>query len=215
MKKTISEEIFFEAQKHAECIIEALDCINEVDAMYQIFGNDKHKDAFKKAPHFFTTVRQAMVYLYHIDISKLFDSDTNVLSFIKFINFLQKEGYVKREAYINYKMHYRRAKADIDAIKSRRNKILAHTDREHAFNIHTFQKEHGFNLKRVNDLLAVMLDICNSVIFYYSNADGPAELYSTIFCDDFVQLFGQESASEKLLRDSGIKKAKTIESEHD
>lgn len=197
MENNIPEKLYIEAQIYAEHIINALDCIGEVQAMHQVFKNGQHEDILKTAPHYFITARQAMVYRYQIEVAKLFDSRRDSLDFSRFMKSINSGNYIPQSLSDRFKERDSESKECLKAIKNRRNKILAHADVAHAKDIVTYQKEQTFELEKVQALLFTMLEVCNTLIITYSKT--PADMYSYANNDDFLRLFGLETSADKTL----------------
>lgn len=189
-----------DARMFAQHIVVALDCLSQVQAMDQIFGQKKHQVDYRKAPHFYRTAYHAMLYRFQMEVIKLFDKDGDSYTFPEFKNILYKNGLLTHQMGDDYEMCHKIAKKDIGAIRTRRNKDLAHPDKEWFNRPEQLYNENPLNFDRIDKLLQVMLLICDKILLQNSEY-GPAQLYSTYNGDDFVKLFGYETRDEKETRE--------------
>lgn len=196
-EKPISE-LLLEAHILADHIVNAMDCIGQVEAMHLIFSMEQHKDFYKKAPHFFLTARNAMVYRFQLEVAKLFDTDSDTIAFPPFKDAIARGKHIGKNFLTRYKTLYKQTKSSINNIQLRRNKMLAHANYNASHDILSFQKELPFDLDQMKELLLTMLEICNKVIQKYTN--GAIELHAYFGNDDFVRLFGYETEAEKVIR---------------
>lgn len=181
----------------AQHIVIALDCLGECKAMNRIFTGE-HKHEYKKAPHFYRTAHQAMIYRFQMEVAKLFDDDNKAKTFDEYKNLLFKNNVLSSSLSAEYKTLKKQADASLCEIKNLRNKILAHSDKEF-FNTHdTFAEQHQYDIDAIEKLLKNMLCICNHVILKFTK-EAPAPLFSVYNNDDFVKLFGYTTEAEREL----------------
>lgn len=194
----ISDNLYKDSIILSERILSALYCIYEADAMSFVFSKPEHQADWKKAPHFYVTTYQALIFRFMIEVCKLFDAAT--LNFNSFKNDLYKLGY-SQSLIDHYNVRKTTASKDIKAIEQRRNKLLAHADNEFIsyksdpfYDTQTFLKEKPFNCDRIIELLNLMLKICNQVIVDYSGDLTNCRLLDNE--DDFKRIFGYETNTE-------------------
>ena len=176
-----------DASIFAQHIIIALDCLEEARAMQSIFWQEKYESQYKIAPHFYSTAYHALLFRCQVEIAKLFDE--NSYRFAQFKNDLCRAKEIELSDCEEYTLREKIADKDLKAIRNRRNKVLAHSDKEYFNNPKELFDNEPVNLETIKPLLLTMLKICNRVIFN-SSEYGPANLYSTYNGDDFVKLFG-------------------------
>ena len=186
MSECVKDALIF-----AQHIIIALDCLEEARAMQSIFSQEKYESQYKIAPHFYSTAYHAMLFQCQMEIAKLFDEGGHgaPYTFDRFKNKLCKSNEIGPSYIENYKLKKRIADKDLQAIKSRRNGYLAHSDEKYFDKPQILFSNEPVNSEAIKSLLLAMLTICNRVIF--NSADyGPVHLYSTYNGDDFVKIFG-------------------------
>lgn len=193
------EKLFDDACIFAQHIVAALDCLGECRAMNQIFTSPQHKDQYPVARHFYRTAYFAMRFRFHMEVAKLFDSDSHSESFPNFKNRAYHAGLIDATDKSKYSELKGNAQKDIDVIEERRNKIYAHSDKCVFNEPDQYLDEHPFDDKTIETLLYTMLFICNKVIIHLTK-DIPARLFSADNNDDFIKLFGYETKSEVALR---------------
>lgn len=194
----ISDKLYKDSIILSERILSALYCIYEADAMSFVFNKPEHKADWKKASHFYITTYQALIFRFMIELCKLFDDRT--LNFNSFKNNLCKTGY-SQSLIDNYNILKKIASKDFEAIKQRRDKLLAHTDNEFIsynsepfYDTQTFLKGKPYNCDTIIELLNLMLKICNQVIVDYSGDRINCRFLADE--DDFKRLFGYETNAE-------------------
>ncbi len=192
------ESVYQDARIFAQHIVIAIDCLDQSRAMVKIFCDPKFSSRYKDASHFFRTAYHAMRFRFEIEIDKLFDTKSK--SFDSFKNHLIQNNMLSNEAAIAYKNAKREAKRDLKQIHTRRNKIQAHSDAKTFNDPDVFSEEHPFCEDNVRKLLICMLNICNRIIFTYTEI-GIAQLYGLGNSDDFVRLFGCETDFDKQNRE--------------
>ena len=113
----------------------------------------------------------------------------NGKNFDHFKNLLCKEKAITDKMRDDYLEARRAAQNDIDAIRNRRNKVLAHSDREHFDNPDIFLENEPVDFEVIDKLLENMLAICQIVIIQ-SKEYAFSHIYISDSEGDFVRLFG-------------------------
>jgi len=189
----MGRDLFADARIFAQHIVIALDCINECKAMNQIFGEEKLTDLYKTAPVFFKTAYQAMRFRYQIETVTLFDNKG--CNFDEFKNSVSKKKLISPQYIEHYRQCRKIAEGELNNLHSRRNKVLAHSDREFFSTPDIFIEENPVDVQKIKALLLSMLKICNAVILHCTE-NGSAQLHSTAFGDDFVKLIGRKTEAD-------------------
>lgn len=191
----MTKEVAFQnAHIFAQHIVIAIDCMDQSCAMDKIFRDPRFSSKYKIAPYFFRTTYHALRFRFEIEVSKLFDQKSK--SFDSFKNGLVHDKLISAKETMAYKDAKQIAHGDLSQIRTRRNKIHAHSDSEVFDNPDIFSDEHPFCWENVRKLLICMLEICNLVIFKYTE-EGIAQTYGIGNSDDFTRLFGCETEFEK------------------
>lgn len=185
---------FQNAHIFAQHIVTAIDCMDQSCAMDKIFRNPRFSSKYKIAPYFFRTTYHALRFRFEIEVSKLFDQKSK--SFDSFKNGLVHDSLISAKETTAYKDAKQIACGDLKQIRTRRNKIHAHSDSGVFDNPDIFSDEHLFCWENVRKLLICMLEICNWVILKYTE-EGTAQIYGIGNSDDFIRLFGCETEFEK------------------
>lgn len=184
-------ELVADAKIFAQHIVVALDCLGEMEAMRNIFTSQEHQEQYKKASHFYFTAYHAMQYRVQMIIANLFDNSGK--SFDTFKNTVCKNtSLFNFSDYVNKK---KAAQQDINAIRTIRNKFLAHPDKAYFNCPETVYDNNPFSFQTIEKLLFSMLCLCNKIILYYDKAV-PAQLFSAYNRDDFIKLFGYKTEDD-------------------
>lgn len=191
----MSEQLLSDANIFAQHIVIAVDCLDQTRAMDKIFSSPEHSIQYKVAPYFYRTAFHAMRFRLEIEVAKLLDQHGK--SFDSFKNHLSRNGLIAAADLEKYNECLHKAQRDLRSIKNRRNKIHAHSDADYFNAPDIFSEEHPVNWNCVRELLLIMLHICNGVILRLTQ-EGIAPLRGIGNSDDFVRLFGYETAFEKL-----------------
>ena len=192
-----TNEVVHEACMFAQHIVVALDCMHETQAMSMIFANKANLPQFKIAPHFYLTSYHAMEYRMQLEIIKLFDKSSR--SFVNFEDDLKKNKWITETDIDQFESKWSLYENDIEAIRKRRNKVIAHSDAKYFRHPEIIFETNKIDLCHLEDLLQSMLGICNGIIQSYVK-EGIPPLFSTFNGDDFVKLFDMETEAEQKLK---------------
>lgn len=173
-------------------IVIALDCYHEAQAMDSILSDKQHGDLYKKAPHFFLTAHQAMLYRFNMEVAKMFEENGKVKNWFEYKNTIIRGNFLAKNSFSAFQTNFAKANASINAISKRRNKFLAHSDRDTWNNSKAVIEENPVDYQAVEALLYSMLEICNKIQMRYDEG-GPVHLFSDGNSDDFVRLVGMRT----------------------
>lgn len=197
MGEIMNEEDYLEnASIFAAHIVVALDCLEEARAMNRIFSQEKYQSHLKTAPNFFKTAYHAMLYRFQMEVALLFEENSNVISFLQFKNQLAQDHIIGKEQIEKFKSAYKDSKAVLGDISKKRNKYLAHLDKQYFNAPGPFIYYDMVDFDKLESLLRCMLYICNYVIMM-STKKGIARIQTTRNGDDFVKLFGYLTKDEE------------------
>lgn len=144
------------------CILRIIQTNDYVKAFEELHENIRqYNKVINLSPAFFSLTYNALVFTIMMETAKLFDYRNDVISIKNLIEDIKKKNINELEDNIScFKKELEELRPSIKNLRTQRNKILAHIDREYTID---YPKDYPVCWKDIKKLLDFAFRVCNKI----------------------------------------------------